>query len=542
MTKARLPNDKQAELCALPVGNVLLVAPAGCGKTEALAARARSVLARVKIAPPQQILALTYSNKAKDNLASRMRDVIGAGWERRVQVTNFHGLATRVIMAHGRRLGIPPDVLLPEEAWRRRCLRDLGIDWQNGAAFEAALREAKRGLADDDAVIRRLREMEHGDALAFEELLRAEGRLDYDDLLRHAGRLLAITAVAALYRAHFAMVMVDEVQDLSLRQYEIVRAVGGDCVTYAGDPAQGIYSFADADPVGVIRKIKDLQPTIIEFNQSYRSAPAVLRAVNALANEIGSTHLECADPGRWADEGHVIFIERDDTEDEAKTLLGLIEQILRDPSASIGVVGRRGTRMNHLRAAAEAAGVSFQDWSLATHVPKVVALLKRHVRLVTGGEGTPELAVDKLEALCREDVEASDATTLDEIAAACDMLREMTEQGRTVEEAVASCRETIASDVAVAPGLHILTGHRGKGQEFDWVIVVGLEDGHVPDFRSKSQAELDEELRVLHVMVSRARIGVIITCSAHTMTRKGWRSTAPSPWLGCLRAVATSEI
>ena len=81
----------------------------------------------------------------------------------------------------------------------------------------------------------------------------------------------------------------------------------------------------------------------------------------------------------------------------------------------------------------------------------------------------------------------------------------------------------------------MLTGHKGKGQEFDWVFVVGLEAGHIPDFRSHTDEAQAEELRILHVMVSRARYGVVVTF----VRQDGWRATSPSPWLDVLRSVAT---
>jgi DNA helicase II / ATP-dependent DNA helicase PcrA len=62
-------------------------------------------------------------------------------------------------------------------------------------------------------------------------------------------------------------------------------------------------------------------------------------------------------------------------------------------------------------------------------------------------------------------------------------------------------------------GVHLLTGHVGKGQQFDWVVVVGAEDGCIPDFRATLPAELTEEARILSVMVSRARHGVVICYS-----------------------------
>ena len=89
---------------------------------------------------------------------------------------------------------------------------------------------------------------------------------------------------------------------------------------------------------------------------------------------------------------------------------------------------------------------------------------------------------------------------------------------------------------------HLLTAHKGKGQEFDWVVILGLEDGHVPDFRSSTLEEHEEELRVLHVMASRARYGLVATFSGNTWTRNGWRRASASRWLDLLRPVATDAL
>ena len=90
-----------------------------------------------------------------------------------------------------------------------------------------ALRQAKRDAVSDDVVMDGLVAHGHATAIAFEERLREESRLDYDDLLRHAARLLTIPDVRRLYQAHFGMVMVDEAQDLTIMQLEIVQAVDG---------------------------------------------------------------------------------------------------------------------------------------------------------------------------------------------------------------------------------------------------------------------------------------------------------------------------
>lgn len=535
------PTPDQEWLAELGLTNVLVIAPAGCGKTQALATRAAAVCGRGDVRPPRKVLALTFSNKAKENLATRMRAVIGAGWRERVTVTNFHGIAGRLLRAHGDQVGVARDVVFPEKAWLRRARASLGITYKNSELFDYALRQAKRDAVDDDSVMDRLIELGHEEAIEFEKRLREESRLDHDDLLRHAARLLAIPDVVRLYRAHFGMVMVDEVQDLTMMQLEMVQALGGDRVTYAGDPAQGIYSFAGAQPDAVFAAIRARDPEVIEFDESYRSSPAVLDAVNVLADQLGSTRLRCADPDRWPDQGHVVMLKRPSTSEEATALADAVERILaRYEGASIGVVVRRQTRLTDFKRLLTERELSFEDWGAPTHVPKVVELLKRFVREATAANVPVSEQLQLLEDTCRAQLEESDADGLDEVNAACDALRALVDSGLTLEAAVATCRSAPATDKPVTPGLHLLTGHVGKGQEFDWVVVLGLEDGQVPDFRADEAEELMEELRVLHVMVSRARYGLVLTYAASTTNSYGSRPTQPCRWLHLLEGVATT--
>ncbi|MHA4893043.1 3'-5' exonuclease, partial [Enterococcus faecium] len=82
-------------------------------------------------------------------------------------------------------------------------------------------------------------------------------------------------------------------------------------------------------------------------------------------------------------------------------------------------------------------------------------------------------------------------------------------------------------------GVHLLTGHVGKGQQFDWVVIVGLEEGVIPDFRASSADEMAEEARVLSVMLSRARHGVIVGRAASVPTNNGRpMNRTPSSFLG----------
>lgn len=88
-----------------------------------------------------------------------------------------------------------------------------------------------------------------------------------------------------------------------------------------------------------------------------------------------------------------------------------------------------------------------------------------------------------------------------------------------------------------ASGVHLLSGHVGKGRQFDWVVVVGAEDGVIPDFRSDTQAKKLEDARVLSVMISRARHGVVVTYAAQIADKYGRvRSKQRSPFYSHLAA------
>lgn len=92
----------------------------------------------------------------------------------------------------------------------------------------------------------------------------------------------------------------------------------------------------------------------------------------------------------------------------------------------------------------------------------------------------------------------------------------------------------------VGPGVHLLNAHTGKGQQFDWVFVVGLEEDHMPDRRNNQGAALEAELRILLVMLSRARHGLVVT---RTIKMPGWygpRAVTESRWWSGLHAESSS--
>lgn len=118
------PTPKQLEIRDAQALDLLVVAPAGCGKTEALALRIQGLLQRGDVAAPKKILVTTFSNRARDNIKERLRSYMAPAVIRdRVTVVNFHGLAARLIRAHANVIGLSDELILPENDWVGEQLR-----------------------------------------------------------------------------------------------------------------------------------------------------------------------------------------------------------------------------------------------------------------------------------------------------------------------------------------------------------------------------------------------------------------------------------
>lgn len=519
---------------------VLIRAPAGCGKTQAIAERASALVHARTFSPHQRILAMTFSNRARDNISSRLRSTLGFTYFRYVYVTNFHGLAARLIKAHGELVGVCPDAVFPERGWRKRTFRELGIERSAIAPVEAALRSAKRSPLSDDQVMGVIEASGVQKAVAFERRLRDENRLDFDDLLRHAERLLHDDRLRRLYQRHFAAVFVDEVQDLTEQQFRIVSALGTSALTAVVDKAQGIYTFAGADVDKVLGALASCSPAVIEFSRSYRSAPRVLEAVNVLAKALGATSLKCANPESWESEGDVAIMRRAHPLEEADALLDHATRLLvDDPAGSIAIIVRSRRRTESIRLALSDREVDFEDWDESVHSPTVISVIRDAHREMRPSDDA-DLA--GLEQTARLSIPPDDPELLDELIQGLEFIRAEVVRGASVDAAVNGLRRARPRDAPVGPGIHVLTGHSGKGQQFDRVFVVGLEKGHIPDFRAKTPSAIEEELRVLHVMASRARKTLVFTAIKRTQNQYGkWFMEEESDWLTLLDKIGPDE-
>jgi DNA helicase-2/ATP-dependent DNA helicase PcrA len=509
------PTPKQIEIRDTAALDLVVVAPAGCGKTEALALRIQGLLNRGAVTAPQKILVTTFSNRARDNIRERLGSYLPAAQMRdRVSVSNFHGIAARLFRAHANVIDMDPELIIPEGDWVGDELRRRGVPWNSRGPIQDILRGVKLQPLDDAAVEAELVRRGDATALSIEQDRKAQGRLAYDDLPRLAELILANEEVAELYRAHFGAVVVDEFQDLTPQQLRIVNRIGFKRTTFAGDLAQGIYGFTGAKPSAVDAYVRAECGTTVQFSESHRSSPAVLNVVNALDPLTGGQPLTCADPTSWPSGGLAALVHHDHAAREAAWIADVSRAILsRVPNQRIGVIARTAGRRAFADAAFAASDIEpfrWDDGVVDTDTAQVVRAMLASFDLVGFTQATDKSAflrwASNFESI-------SDVDGRKNLADALIWVHDRLDEALPPADIRARVRTGDSDALISKPGVHLLTGHAGKGQQFDWVFVAGLEEDILPDFRDKTPEGVVEEARVLSVMISRARHGVIICYS-----------------------------
>ena len=287
-------------------GPLLVVAGAGSGKTRVLTRRIAHLLATGD-AMPFSILAITFTNKAADEMRSRVVDLVGRGAER-MWVLTFHAACLRFLRANATRLSYQSggftvyddtdsrrvlELIMQEEGLDLRRLPPRSVAAQISAAksqLQGPTAFGLDGFGQGDPYRRRIASLYQ----LYEQRLLAANAMDFDDLLANTVRLFRTCPdVLAHYRKRFNHILVDEYQDTNLAQDEIVRLLAMEHrnVAVVGDADQSIYRFRAAD----VRNILEFEQhfpdaTVVLLEQNFRSTQTILDAANAIISNNPATH------------------------------------------------------------------------------------------------------------------------------------------------------------------------------------------------------------------------------------------------------------
>src|SRR5437016_4241549 len=334
-------NPPQREAVTHPGGPLLILAGAGSGKTRALAYRVAYLLRHQSIAPAR-ILAVTFTNKAANEMRERVDRLVGTAVARAIWIGTFHHICSRILRRNGDRVGVGRNFLIFDEddqrAVIRQCLKGLGLDERRfpPAVVLALIDRAKNEGVDHLAYAERANgwyeEVVARVFNAYQRTLREQNALDFDDLLLEVVRLFGEAAdVKEEYQDRFQHVLVDEYQDTNRAQYLIIRTLAEKhrniCVV--GDDDQSIYRWRGADVRNILEFEQDyLDATIVKLEQNYRSTKTILQAAGEVIQHNPHRHRKALWTANPAGEPIVLY-EAFDGHDEARFVVDEIAR-LRD--------------------------------------------------------------------------------------------------------------------------------------------------------------------------------------------------------------------
>jgi len=287
-------NPEQREAVLHASGPLLILAGAGSGKTRVIATRIAHLVGG-GFAEPHEVLAVTFTNKAAEEMRERVEALLGGAYKG-LWIMTFHALCARLLRREATHIGLPRDFVIYDSSDQlaavKQVLKALQVEesFIQPRAALSAISKAKNSLISPEAYAAK----NHGyreDLLAkvyleYTKFLGESGALDFDDLLVKSVELFEKSEfVRRQYSERFRYVMVDEYQDTNRPQYLLMRRLAEvhRNLTVVGDPDQSIYAWRGAD----LRNILDFEgdfadTTVVKLEQNYRSTQVILDAASAV--------------------------------------------------------------------------------------------------------------------------------------------------------------------------------------------------------------------------------------------------------------------
>jgi len=283
-------NPEQREAVLHGDGPLLIFAGAGSGKTRVLTHRA-AYLVRHRGVPPQQILAVTFTNKAANEMKERIARLVGP-LRRDFWMGTFHSICARILRYDGGLIGVDPNFVVFDEsdqlALMKDVFKDLGLDperLQPASVLNEISRAKNELIAPRNYQQTAANEFERTASRAYtlyQARLAENKALDFDDLIMFAVRLFEEHAqVLEAYQERFRYILVDEYQDINFAQYRLIALLARKHrnLTVVGDDDQSIYGWRGADMRIILRFEEDYPDAqIVKLERNYRSTKNILDA------------------------------------------------------------------------------------------------------------------------------------------------------------------------------------------------------------------------------------------------------------------------
>lgn len=339
-------NPQQLEAAYHSEGPLMIVAGAGSGKTRVITYRIAHMI-REKNISPENILAITFTNKAAREMRDRVRNMLGHSANSPL-VSTFHSFCLRILRQFIDGIGYSRDFAVYDAQDQltlvKQCMKTANVD--SDAFPPKTILGAISGFKSDFMLPSDidLDSLSYGNKMKaaevyplYQESLKKNNALDFDDLLLLMVTLLRESEPAARYcKDKFRYIMVDEFQDTNKVQYRLVQLLSGETsnVCVVGDDDQSIYRWRGANIENILNFEKDFPGSkLIKLEQNYRSTQNILNAAGAIVKE----NVQRKDKTLWTENSAgelVTYYRADDEVDEARVVCGRISQYDREESIS----------------------------------------------------------------------------------------------------------------------------------------------------------------------------------------------------------------
>ena len=377
-------NNEQKEAVQTVTGPLLILAGAGSGKTKVLTTRIAYMIK--KGVKPQNILAVTFTNKAAKEMKARLGSMIGENTVKYMWVGTFHGICGRILRENVDRYTFPSGKKLDKNftiyddndtnAVLKQAIKKLNLDDKiyQPKLVKSVISNAKNKMQDAYTFATFARDFKSQKIAAiyeeYENTLNNNNAIDFDDMLMLTVKLLDHnTEIRTHYYERFQHILVDEYQDTNLAQYNLVNMLYTNklaevpperslCVV--GDVDQSIYSWRGADYTIIMNFQKDFKNTkLIKLEQNYRSTANILNVANAIIEN----NTERVDKVLYSNKGEgelIDYFEAQDEADEANFIVSRIKQDSGGNYNQYAILYRTNSQSRSIEEACMAAGVPYR--------------------------------------------------------------------------------------------------------------------------------------------------------------------------------------
>ena len=559
-------NPIQQQAVKTTEGPVLILAGAGSGKTRVLTYRVAYLISEKKVAP-ENILMLTFTNKASGEMIERIKKLVG-DLPTLPMMGTFHSFCAKILRREGKVLGLPPGFAIYDEPDTLDAIKEamgiLGISPQKTSpsgvrnAISGAKNELISSLEYPQYARGYFQEIVAKIYLEYQKILERNQALDFDDLLLMTIKLFQTDpSILTRYQIQFQYILIDEYQDTNPAQYLISKYLSNHhkniCVV--GDASQSIYAFRGADFRNIVNfKVDYPDAQVFNLEQNYRSSQNILDAATAVISKNRSHPILKLWTTQEGGEKIEIYEARSEIE-EAQFIISKLQA----PLSNYAVLYRTNAQSRSLEEQLLKSGIPYKliggtNFYQRKEIKDILSYLRliqnpndsvslKRAEKTSKGRLTKVLAIateansqiDKYSTLDLLDLLLDKTGYLSYIDDGTDvgkMRAENVKELRSVAEEFPNLSEFLENvaliEAADSPknkradkqdseAVTLMTLHNAKGLEFSTIFMVGMEEGLFPHSRSMLDvSELEEERRLCYVGITRAKQKLYLT---HTRQR-----------------------